>query len=152
MINVLFVCTGDTCRSTMASALLKDAIKTKNIKNLRCSSAGLFVVQPASMNKTAKIVLRKMGVVVPRHKSTQLTLELLCKYNYCLTMTTEQKFTILNKFPKLTNVKCISEVLGVDEIDDPYGKPEEVYYNVARSLAIAVDNLIKIINEKGELW
>ena len=152
MVNVLFVCTGDTCRSTMASALLKHVIKTKNIKNISCSSAGLFVNAPSTMNPTATSVLKKMGISIPRHKSTQLTPELLNKYNYVITMTQSHKFSILNKFPTLNNVRAINEVLGVDEIDDPYGKSEAVYYNVARKLAIAVDNLVKIIKERGELW
>ena len=73
MINILFVCTGDTCRSTMASAITKSKIKERNLKNLMCSSAGLFVGKEVDINENAKKALKRMNVRVPRHKATQLT-------------------------------------------------------------------------------
>ena len=143
MINILFVCTGDTCRSTMASAITKAKIKERNIKNLACSSAGLFVGKEVNMNENAKKALKRLNVRVPRHKATQLTEEKIKKYRYVLTMTQDQKQTILNRFPQFTNVYSLKDFVGAEQISDPYGKGEAEYYNVARYLDVVTNKVIE---------
>ena len=142
MINILFVCSGDTCRSTMASAIMKDKISKQNSKKFNCSSAGLFVGQETAMNENAKKVLKRMDIKIPRHKATQLTETMIARYNYVLTMTQEQKQTILNRFPYFKNVYSLKEFVGADNIADPYGKGEAQYYNVARYLNLVIDKVI----------
>jgi len=143
MINILFVCTGDTCRSTMASAITKSKIKDRNIKNLSCSSAGLFVGKEIDMNENAKKVLKRMNVRIPRHKATQLTEDKIKKYKYVLTMTQEQKQTIINRFPQFTNVYSLAEFVGTEHVLDPYGKGESEYFNVARYLDVITNRVIE---------
>ena len=142
MVNILFVCTGDTCRSTMASAILKSLIKEHNIKTLDCSSAGLFVRREQNINPLARESLTRLGVAVPRHKSTQLTENLIKKHRFVLTMTAEQKTTILNRFPELTNVFSLKEFVGVADVLDPYGKGEAEYWRVCNELLVAVKKII----------
>ena len=142
MINILFVCTGDTCRSTMASAITKQKIKERNLKNLGCSSAGLFVGAEVNMNENAKKALKRLNVKVPRHKATQLTEDRIKKYRYVLTMTEEQKQTILNRFPYFTNVFSLKQFVGAENVADPYGKGEAEYYNVARYLEVVTDKIL----------
>lgn len=145
MVNILFVCTGDTCRSTMASAITKAKIKDRNIKNVGCSSAGLFVGKELEMNELAKKAMRRMGVRIPRHKATQLTEEKLNKYRYVLTMTDEQKQTIVNRFPYIKTVFSLKEFVGVENVSDPYGKGESEYYNVARYLDFVTNKALEKI-------
>lgn len=142
MVNILFVCTGDTCRSTMASAIMKDKISKRNLKNFKCQSAGLFVSQEVSMNINAKKVLKRMDVKIPRHKATQLTETMIARCDYVFTMTEEQKQTILNRFPYFKNVFSLREFVGAENIADPYGKGEAEYYNVARYLDIVINKII----------
>lgn len=143
MINILFVCTGDTCRSTMASAIMKSKIKTLGFKNLSCSSAGLFVGKELNINENAKKALKRMSVKIPRHKATQLTEEKIKKYKYVLTMTDDQKQTILNRFPYFTNVYSLADFVGAEQIADPYGKGESEYFNVARYLDVVTNRVIE---------
>ena len=145
MVNILFVCTGDTCRSTMASALVKHKIKMRNIKGIRCSSAGLFVKPGQDINENAKLALKRLGVGVPRHKSTQLTEELILKTNYILTATENQKQTILNRFPLLKNVFSLKEFVGAMDISDPYGKSEAEYFAVCKYLDYVTELVLKRI-------
>ena len=142
MINILFVCTGDTCRSTMASAIMKDKIAKNNLKQFRCSSAGLFVGKEVSINENAKRVLKRMEIKIPRHKATQLTETMIARYNFVFTMTEEQKQTIMNRFPYFKNVFSLKEFIGAENIADPYGKGEAEYYNVARYLDLVLNKII----------
>ena len=152
MISILFVCTGDTCRSTMASAILKEKLRTKNIKSLTCSSAGLFVGKEIAMNDLAKKVLRRMDVRIPRHKATQLTEGIIQKYDYVLTMTDEQAQTILNRFPHFKNVYSIKKFVGGPNISDPYGKGEAEYYNLALYLDRVIDRIVNKIAFGRMVW
>ena len=145
MINILFVCTGDTCRSTMASAIMKSKIKDRGLNGLSCSSAGLFVGKELNINENAKKALKRLSVKVPRHKATQLTEERIRKNKYVLTMTDEQRQTILNRFPYFTNVYSLADFVGAEQISDPYGKGESEYYNVARYLDIVTNKVLERI-------
>ena len=152
MINILFVCSGGTCRSAMANAILKNDIKSKNIKGLACSSAGLFVTNETAMNDKAKTVLRQLGIRVTRHKAVQLDEEKLNKATLVLTMTNNQKMSILNKFPQLaTKTKSLKDYVGETEIEDPYGKSVSVYYMVARQLASACQKIVLKLREEGKI-
>lgn len=147
MINILFVCTGDTCRSTMASAIFKSKIKERGIKNLACSSAGLFVGSELDINENARKALKRLEVKIPRHKATQLTEERLLKNKYVLTMTDDQRQTILNRFPYLKNVYSLADFVGAEQISDPYGKGEAEYFKVANYLNYITDRVIeKVVN------
>lgn len=143
MINILFVCTGDTCRSTMASAILKSKIKEYGVKNITCSSAGLFVGSEVNINENAKKALKRLDIKIPRHKATQLTEDGLKKYRFVLTMTDEQRQTILNRFPQYTNVFSLKGFVGAENVLDPYGKSEAEYYATAKYLEKVMDVIIK---------
>jgi len=150
MVNVLFVCSGDTCRSAMAAAIARDKVNKKNLKGLNCSSSGLFVTNEINMNEKAKSVLKTLKVPVGKHKATQLTESLIKSSHYVLTMTEEQKQTILNRFPYFKNVYSLKEFVGAENISDPYGKSEAEYYNTAIYLDVVVDRVLdKIIKERG---
>lgn len=151
MINILFVCTGDTCRSTMASAIAKQRARERGLTKFGFSSAGLFVGKETNINENARKTLKRMNVKIPRHKATQLTYDIIKKYRYCLTMTVEQKQTILNRFNDLTNVFTFGEIVGGKDILDPYGKGEAEYYSTALVLDEYID---KLLNKLGgeNIW
>lgn len=142
MVNILFVCTGDTCRSTMASAIMKSILHERGERQISCSSAGLFVGREQSINPLARASLVRLGVSVPRHRATQLTEDLIKKNRFVLTMTNDQKSTILNRFPNLMNVFSLSEFVGVRDILDPYGKGEAEYWRVCNEILQAVQLVV----------
>lgn len=151
MVNVLFVCSGDTCRSAMAAAIARDKVNKKNFKGLNCSSSGLFVTNEINMNEKARMALKALKVPVGKHKATQLTELLIKNSNYVLTMTEEQKQTILNRFPYFRNVYSLKEFVGAENISDPYGKSEAEYYSTAIYLEVIVDKVLeKIVKERKD--
>lgn len=153
MVNILFVCSGDTCRSAMAAAIARDKINKKGLKGLNCSSSGLFVTNEIYMHENAKKVLKTMKVNVGKHRATQLNEEIIKRNDYVLTMTEDQKQTILNRFPHFKHVYSLKEFVGAENIADPYGKNEAEYYNVARYLDVVVENVfVRVLRERGVLW
>ncbi len=59
MRQVLFVCTGNTCRSSMAEGLFKDILDRKEIRNIKVDSAGVFAMKGSRASKEAMEVLKK---------------------------------------------------------------------------------------------
>ncbi|MEJ2215225.1 MAG: low molecular weight protein arginine phosphatase [Gemmatimonadota bacterium] len=71
--NILFVCTGNTCRSPMALALAREAVARRGLANVGLASAGISaaVGEPAADN--ARTALAELGLELDDHRATQLT-------------------------------------------------------------------------------
>ncbi|WP_221567309.1 low molecular weight protein arginine phosphatase [Alkalihalobacillus sp. TS-13] len=125
--NILFVCTGNTCRSPMAEALLRHYSKGK----IEVQSAGIYAAygSPASLQSIE--VLKDEGILY-NHKSQPLTEDLVEWADLILTMTTQHKQAIISQFPsKLKNVHTIREHVSdhketLDKLDEVYDKIEQL--------------------------
>ncbi len=143
MYKILLVCTGNTCRSPMLEALIKDKVKKLN-KKLEVKSAGLSVIKDDKVNIKARKALKKLNIVI-RHTPTQLSQKALDRADIIITMTIDQKRCLLqNMCYNKTHAMC--EAVGYD-IYDPYGGSLEQYEYCAKELdeasQIIVDNLVK---------
>ncbi|HHZ01170.1 MAG TPA: low molecular weight protein arginine phosphatase, partial [Tissierellia bacterium] len=67
--NILFVCTGNTCRSPMAEGLFKDMLRKNNIENIKVSSAGLSVFPGEHVNEKAIRALKEKGIDISSHRA-----------------------------------------------------------------------------------
>ena len=133
MKRLLFVCTGNTCRSPMAELILKDKFKKNQVKGIRVSSAGLSATENHKISKNSLHALKKMGIKGYAFRSKQLTEEMVNKADLILTMTVSQKESILRYFPK-SKTLCVCEITGKKEISDPYGQGLEVYEKTASEI------------------
>ena len=149
MTSILFVCTGDTCRSAMCATIFNQKLKARGIKKAHAKSAGLYVTVENKMHEDAKKALKKLGYRVPRHTATQLTVEMVPRFNFVITMTADQRLTICGKVPQCKNVYSFANIVGGTDIDDPYGKGENVYYNVARQIEAMCERLIDLFLKEG---
>ncbi|NLU10197.1 MAG: low molecular weight protein arginine phosphatase [Tepidanaerobacter acetatoxydans] len=136
MKKVVFVCTGNTCRSSMAEALFKkmlsDLGKHKEIEVFSCG-IGAIEGQPASEN--AKKVMEMEGIDLEAHRAKPFTRDML-EADLILTMTQSHKDYIINRFPEAKGkVFTLGEFAGDNmEISDPFGHGVEVYKMVAEEI------------------
>lgn len=142
MKKLLFICTGNTCRSPMAEMILKHLLKERNINNIEVSSCGILADVDADMTINAQKALQSLGVEVTEHKARQCNLELLENHNIVVTMTASHKNVLQSMHQQ---IYTISQLTGLNDISDPYGLDQEEYFETARQLYKACEIIIDTI-------
>jgi protein-tyrosine phosphatase len=160
MKNILFVCTGNTCRSPMAEGIFNHFILNEDkLNGIKASSAGISVFGGDGANpKAQKAVKELFGIDISSHRARAISKEDLEKADIILTMTRGHKEIILSIMPnvKFKTWTLKEYVLGDKnlnesmDVQDPYGMSEKEYKNCAQELKELIDELISRLNSKSK--
>lgn len=138
--NILFVCTGNTCRSPMAEGIFKKLVLDKELQGFNCQSAGLSTQNGMSASFFAVEVCKEIGIDISKHKSKMITLDMLKNTDIFFVMTSSHKNALLN---------CgISEekiYLPDNDICDPFMGDVEIYRKCCRQIFKELEKLIEVL-------
>lgn len=147
MNHILFVCTGNTCRSPMAEAMLK----SMNIPGIEVKSAGIFAENGGNASANAIKVLDEFNIP-HQHQSSQLNEELIAWADYILTMTDGHKQTIAGRYPraieKTFTLKEFAKMEGYTDISDPYGGSVDTYRKTFLQMKEAIEKIVPYFTEE----
>lgn len=146
--KLIFVCTGNTCRSPMAEAIFKSMEQVSEIKVI---SRGLVVLFSEPINPKALIVLNKHDLKTTSRVSKGLKPADIDGETLILTMTEKQKIKVLSEYPGAAGVYTIKEFAGESgDVIDPYGGTLIDYEECYSELARLVKKTVIKLNEENQ--
>ncbi|UUZ82572.1 low molecular weight protein arginine phosphatase [Paenibacillus sp. P26] len=115
MNRILFVCTGNTCRSPMAEGMLRKMLTEQGFAGVEVKSAGVAAYEGSPMSDHAATVLKSKGCTVSG-QSTPLTEELIAWADLILTMTSSHKRHTIQLYPEsVDKVFTLKEYVNGDD-------------------------------------
>ncbi|MFH1846141.1 MAG: low molecular weight protein arginine phosphatase [Candidatus Omnitrophota bacterium] len=143
--KILFVCTGNSCRSIMAEAYLKERIKEENLL-IEVRSAGTSGMDGSLPTRETLSVLKEDGIVVEGYESKMLTEDFVKWADLILVMEPRHQERIQDILPG-----CGEKVHGLAEFDkearerivyDPIGGTLDFYRKTFERIKSAIEELI----------
>ena len=151
MRKILFICTGNVCRSPMADGLLKHMLRGRN--DIQVASAGLGALDGLKATDSAVEAMAEFGIDISSHVSQSLNGDLVRQADFIFTMTRQQQDTIQTLYPSAAEktflVREFEELCTIEnkDIADPIGQPIDVYRRTRDQIRDALPSLIVFIDQ-----
>jgi glycine hydroxymethyltransferase len=151
MKTILFVCTGNICRSPMAEGLFRRAVRGRN--DFRVLSAGVGAVDGLPPSEYAVRALRELSVDISKQRSRMLTAELVNQADYIFGMTHSHVDAITLLYPQAAEktflLREFDETLDSyeNDISDPIGGSYDTYMSCRDQIEQGIASMLKFIDQ-----
>jgi protein-tyrosine-phosphatase len=149
---ILFVCTGNLCRSPIAEGLLRQRLAQQGLDSrYDVASAGTWGVEGRPASENAVAVMAERGIDISGHRARTVTGSDVAEADLILVMSSEHQQMLENTWPQYKwKIYRLSEMIGKRrDVADPYGGPIQEYRASADIIAEYIDQGLEQIIELG---
>ena len=152
--KIMFICTGNTCRSAMADGLAKKLIEEKDL-DIEVFSSGTFATTGEHASFNAIAIMKEYDVDIVLHTATSIEQSNIMDMDYIFCATNSQKNEVTKRYNQLKcKIFTMKEFAEIDnngqdlDIRDPWGYDINTFRICAAEISLCVDKIIKKLQEK----
>ncbi len=146
IMKLIFICTGNTCRSPMACGIFKSMLEKENIKGVYCDSAGTFVNPNEKAAPNAVKVCSEIGVDISDHRAKALKdVKDFDQFDMYIVMNYNQ-YKILEMF----NIPSYKIYILSGGVPDPFNLDVDVYRKTRDSISSGLRKVLDMLKENGK--
>lgn len=137
MKKIMFICSGNTCRSPLAEGLFKKYLDDNKITDIEVGSAGVGAFPGDEVSINSILVAGSRGVDISNHRAKNVNPEHILTTDLFVCMTDSHKKALIRS--------CDESKIMVLNVSDPFGRPVEVYEECAKQLERKFPEILEII-------